>query len=121
MVCAFFKKLAEIQHALMKATTTDTPDERLAVANKLHKWLLTGFIDRGLVIACRHPVVQAILALNVLRLYLDVFGDDLKIQRSVYTADRVQLLLACQASEFTEVRARARSLSVCPMEDATLD
>jgi len=85
-------------------------DPRLRIAHDFDKWLLVSFVDQGLLTACSYPVVQAILALNVLRIFLDVFGQQQAIQEQVFTHERVSALLVCQASEFTEVRARARAM-----------
>lgn len=41
---------------------------------------------------------------------MEVFGDDEGVQGKIYTQGRVENLLACQASEFTEVRSRARKM-----------
>lgn len=93
-------------------------DPRLRVADDFDQWLLTSFIDQGLLTSCHYPVVRAILALNILRIFLDVFGNRPGVQEQVFTHDRVSALLVCQASEFTEVRSRARAMYV--LEDLIL-
>ena len=72
-------------------------------------------MDTGILVACRHPVVEAIFALGVLKHFVDVFGQDRSILKQVFSEDRVTSLFACQLSEFTEVRARART--VCVIRD----
>ncbi len=73
-------------------------------------WFLDKCIDPGLDTARRYPVVEAILALSLLGLYLDIFGGQAGIQENVFTSLRVSALFACQASEFSEVRSRARAM-----------
>lgn len=106
-------------HALLKKMkeTTDTitkthggGDARVVLAGQFRSWLLDDFIDPGLAVACRYPVVQAILALSVLKLYLDTFGQEAGVHAAVFTRQRVGSLFVCQASEFTEVRSRARAM-----------
>jgi hypothetical protein len=87
-------------------------DPRAVSFREFQLWLLEEFVDPGLEVSCRHPVVQAILALSILKIYLDMFGQEDHVQRSVFTNARVSSLLACQASEFTEVRSRARQMCV---------
>lgn len=108
-VYSFFRKLRESQELLKKVVSSDS---RNSVAKEFHTWLLEVFVDAGLEVSCRYPVVRAILALNVLKLYLDVFGQDEVVQHMVFTEHRIVLLLACQASEFAEVRSRARQMWV---------
>ncbi|ORY34822.1 putative death-receptor fusion protein-domain-containing protein [Naematelia encephala] len=73
-------------------------------------WFLDDFIDPGLVRARRYPVVRSVLALSILERYLEIFGETDEIHRTVFTKDRVEMLFACQASEFTEVRWRSRAI-----------
>jgi hypothetical protein len=47
-----------------------------------------------------------------LGVFLDTFGLDPSVKAAIFTEDRVALLLSCQASEFSEVRSRARSMYV---------
>ncbi|WVQ75014.1 hypothetical protein IAR50_004622 [Cryptococcus sp. DSM 104548] len=74
-----------------------------------HSWFLA-WIDENLWHARRYPVFRVLLALNLLSRYLEVFGSDEGRQETVFTQSRVEQLLACQASEFTEVRSRSRKI-----------
>lgn len=48
------------------------------------------------------------MTLIVLKLFVDVFGNEEGMQEQIYTGETVESLLSCQASEFTDVRKRAR-------------
>jgi len=93
-----------------RASIIDDPTTALQTAQELHVWIINDFLTSGLADARQFPVVKVLLALGVLKLYLGVFGGDEGVQDRVYTQERVEMLLACQASEYTEVRSRARSL-----------
>ncbi|ODO00815.1 hypothetical protein L198_03142 [Cryptococcus wingfieldii CBS 7118] len=81
----------------------------LVHTDNFHSWFLA-WIDENLWHARRYPVFRVLLALNLLSRYLDVFGSDEGKQERVFTQSRVEQLLACQASEFTEVRSRSRKI-----------
>ncbi|WVQ66397.1 uncharacterized protein L199_004577 [Kwoniella botswanensis] len=87
----------------------------LPLCESFHRWFLD-YLDNGLIQARRFPVFKILLSLNLLGRYLDVFGDNDDIQISVYTKERVEMLLCCQMSEFTEVRNRSRKI----LESATI-
>lgn len=98
-----------------QSNTSSTPTEATQLRDSLsqtanfHSWFLH-FIDDNLWHARRYPVFKVLLALNLLGRYLEVFGDDEGVQGKIYTQGRVENLLACQASEFAEVRSRARKM-----------
>ncbi|WVQ96114.1 hypothetical protein IAU59_003216 [Kwoniella sp. CBS 9459] len=81
----------------------------LPLSTEFKAWFLT-HLDEGLRQARRSPVFRALLALNLLDRYLEVFGGDVEAQAMVFTEERVDMLFACQMSEFTEVRIRARKI-----------
>ncbi|WVQ79286.1 hypothetical protein IAT38_001382 [Cryptococcus sp. DSM 104549] len=81
----------------------------LVITGAFHQWLLS-HLDGNLWHARRYPVFRVLLALNLLGRYLEVFGEDAGVQVRVYTQERVESLIACQASEFAEVRSRARKI-----------
>ncbi|EAL20900.1 hypothetical protein CNBE2610 [Cryptococcus deneoformans B-3501A] len=93
------------------STVTEATQLRgsLSKTADFHSWFLH-FIHDNLWHARRYPVFRVLLALNLLGRYLEVFGDDEGVQGKIYTQDMVENLLACQASEFTEVRSRARKI-----------
>lgn len=93
------------------STVTEATQLRgsLSKTADFHSWFLH-FIHDNLWHARRYPVFRVLLALNLLGRYLEVFGDDEGVQGKIYTQDMVENLLACQASEFTEVRSRARKM-----------
>ena len=73
-------------------------------------WLLEHFIDAGLSVALRYPVVRAVLALNVLSAYVDEFHDDVQIHTQIFKRSRVDSLLACQSCNFAEIRSKSRTI-----------
>ncbi|WVW86816.1 hypothetical protein I302_108871 [Kwoniella bestiolae CBS 10118] len=81
----------------------------LPLGEDFHRWFLE-YLNGGLIQARRFPVFKILLSLNLLGRYLDVFGDIEGVQEKVYTEERVEMLLACQMSEFTEVRNRSRKI-----------
>ncbi|OCF46051.1 hypothetical protein I317_00139 [Kwoniella heveanensis CBS 569] len=87
----------------------------IPLSTEFRAWFLT-HLDRGLRQARRSPVFRALLALNLLDRYLEVFRDEVETQEKVFTEERVDMLFACQMSEFTEVRTRARKI----LESATI-
>lgn len=113
----FFKRLREVQNAVSRdinrpKTTPEQKDmlsQRLSAAQAFHNWFMDEYITLAL-LACREtPAVRAIFALRLLGRYLDVFSVQ-KEGRYVFTPERVQALVACQASEFSELRASARDV-----------
>lgn len=113
----FFKRLKEVQNATARDAKRPktTPaqrailERRLALAEAFHAWFADDYITPA-ILACREtPAVRAIFALNLLKRYLDVFGAQPEGAR-IYTPNRVQALVACQASEFTEMRAAAKDV-----------
>ncbi|WVF68582.1 hypothetical protein IAT40_003351 [Kwoniella sp. CBS 6097] len=87
----------------------------LPLSTEFRAWFLI-HLDQGLLQARRSPVFRALLALNLLDRYLEVFGGETETQEKVFTGDRVDMLFACQMCEFTEVRLRARKI----LESATI-
>ncbi|WWC92899.1 uncharacterized protein L201_007861 [Kwoniella dendrophila CBS 6074] len=81
----------------------------LPLCESFHRWFLI-YLDKGLIQARRFPVFKILLSLNLLGRYLDVFGDTENIHENVFTQERVEMLLNCQMSEFTEVRLRSRKI-----------
>lgn len=106
-VYAYLKNLHAVEKASRKAQTSAQND---TVSEDLHQWFLQSFVDQGLAVACRQPVTRAIVALQFMGHYVDIFGKRDTAQSQIYTMDRVDSLLACQRSEFTEVRTRAREM-----------
>lgn len=53
---------------------------------------------------------RPLFALKLLEVYVSVFGDDEVVRDILFTERIVKLLIGCQASEFTEVRGRARTM-----------
>ncbi|WWD20217.1 hypothetical protein CI109_104693 [Kwoniella shandongensis] len=88
----------------------------LSASSSFRNWFLAEFIDHGINQAKRYPVFNVLLALNLLARYLEVFGERMDTQEMVFTRERVEGLIACQASEFTEVRSRSRKI----LESATI-
>jgi hypothetical protein len=82
------------------------------VAEEMKDHILEFWIGRGLFSARRHPVATVLVALIVMKLYLDIFGSEEGMHEKIYTRDTVDTLLSCQASEFTDVRRRARAMCV---------
>lgn len=116
---SFFKRLKDAQNVVVRdakrpKTTPEQRqvlDRRSAAAKDFHSWFVDKHITPAL-LACRVvPATRAIFALNLLKRYLDVFGGQAEGQR-VYTPTQVQALVACQASEFTEMRGSARDVYV---------
>lgn len=97
-------------HPLSRGTILANPTQALKTAESLKCWLVGEFALPGMAGAKRYPVVKALLALSVLKLYVDIFGEDQSTQKQVFTRDMVESLLACQRSEYAEVRNRARGL-----------
>lgn len=118
---AYFNRLAQATIAIQRAQRNSTSADASSLASEceqlrnlasLRKWFLTELVDAALQNARRPPVVRALLALNHLGIFLDTFGLDPSVKAALFTEDRVALLLSCQASEFSEVRSRARSMYV---------
>jgi hypothetical protein len=60
---------------------------------------------------CRStPSIRAIFGLRLLQLYLDAFKDRQEVISAVYIPDMVTLLIACQASEFADIRSQAKRM-----------
>jgi len=116
-VHAFFVRLKHSEDVARKRQSKLDPDQQASHIEwrskdpKVFKsWLLEDFVGPGLATARRRPVVRAILALTILGIYLNIFGTDEVVHKAVFTSDRVEALFACQASEFTEVRSKARAM-----------
>lgn len=103
------RKLSKQSNASSTPTEATQLRDSLSQTANFHSWFLH-FIDDNLWHARRYPVFKVLLTLNLLGRYLEVFGDDEGVQDKIYTQGRVENLLACQASEFTEVRSRARKM-----------
>jgi hypothetical protein len=122
---AFFNRLSQAEIAARRAAKTvlSASSEKVAsaadhtvtpieVLTDFRRWFLVDFIDPALQGARRPPVMRALFALNVFGIYIDIFSADDDVKDAVFTEDRINLLIACQASEFTEIRSRARSMWV---------
>lgn len=116
-VYQFFKRLKDLQNATVRDAKRPktTPqqrtilEQRLAVAGAFHAWFADEYITPA-ILACREtPAVRTIFALNLLKRYLDVFSGQPE-GAYIYTPTRVRALVACQASEFSEMRASARDV-----------
>lgn len=117
---AFIERLRQAENAAKRLRKkaklkADTAGEASAVsyldnAATFRDWLLHRYIDRGLRHARRPPVARALVALGVLSILVEVFGDLEEAKTAIFTEARVSLLLSCQASEFTEVRTKAREM-----------
>lgn len=97
----------------MQKGSTGDPDASYAALNiaaSFHHWFLDEYIEPALISARRIPVYRPLLALHLLEIYVNILGGDHARHRAVYTERRVKLLIGCQASEFTEVRNRARAM-----------
>lgn len=94
------------------ADTSATSPEAISleILRKFHLWFIQDLIDPALVSARRIPVYRPLFALQMLEQYVGVFGEDETVRDVVYTDRMVKLLIGCQASEFTEVRGRARKM-----------
>ena len=79
--------MREMREVIFKQNSMDV---RLRIADQFEKWLLESFIDEGLLAACSYPVVHAILALNILRIFLDVFGPQQAVQEHVMWQVRME-------------------------------
>jgi hypothetical protein len=105
---AYLTKLKSAEDAARrKSSKASSSDHTEQVANH-HHWFLSEYVDSGLNNARRPPVVRALLALNLLAVYVGIYPTS--AQKAVYTEKRVSALFACQASEFTEARMRARGM-----------
>ncbi|ORX37814.1 putative death-receptor fusion protein-domain-containing protein [Kockovaella imperatae] len=88
-------------------------EEDLSAIRGFITWLLEVIIDPGLESALRFPIVRTIIALNILGALTVELGSDNKLHEQIFTRRRVDSLLACQKSNFAEVRSKARSLLAC--------
>ncbi|WVO13844.1 hypothetical protein L204_101467 [Cryptococcus depauperatus] len=123
---AFFTRLQQyntgICRILRRISKQPSSDETVNEASNLmnslshisefHSWFLA-FIDENICQARRFPVSKVLMGLILLERYLEVLGHDDGVQESVFTLERMQSLLACQASQFTEVRVRSRKIIDC--------
>lgn len=88
------------------------PEQAVKASDDLKQHILDVWVRPGLRAAQRHPVSTALVALITLKHYLDIFGSEEGVHASIYTRETVEQLLACQASEFADVRKRARVMYV---------
>ncbi|KAL1406561.1 hypothetical protein Q8F55_008267 [Vanrija albida] len=116
-IYAFLMHLKELEHAARRDVSRGKTleiktkaEKRLVVAADFHDWFVNEHLTPSLEASQSHPALRGIFALKTLKLYLDVFSEWQNILEAVYTPRRVTLLLACQASEFTDIRGQARSI-----------
>jgi hypothetical protein len=104
--------LARRRQRKPNADQSATSPEAVAIdiLQAFHHWFINDFVDPALISACRIPVYRPLFALKLLEMYVGVFGDDALVRDQVFTERMVKLLIGCQASEFTEVRGRARTM-----------
>lgn len=114
---AFLKHVAALEHSANRdEKRAKTPEARemllsaLRVAGDFHSWFLEEYLTPSIKQCRGMPPLRAIFALRLLKLYLDVFGDREGVVSTVFTPERVSVLIACQASEFAESRTLARAL-----------
>jgi hypothetical protein len=93
-------------------TIISNPEAALDTALQLRQHVLEHWISPGLEMATRRPVARILVALMVLKLYLDAFGQEDGVQEAIFTPKTVEQLLACQGSEFNDVRSKARAMYV---------
>lgn len=80
----------------------------LVASKAFHEWWLDTYLSPS-IRGCREmPPLRAIFALKLLKLYVEVYGPS--VHSTVYTPERVADLVACQASEFVDMRMSARHL-----------
>ncbi|TXT12824.1 hypothetical protein VHUM_01225 [Vanrija humicola] len=116
-IYAFLTHLKELEHAARRDVSRGkTPEikaaaeKRLVVAADFHHWFVNEHLTPSLEASQSHPALRGIFALKTLTRYLDVFSDSQDVLQAVFTPQRVTLLIACQASEFAEIRGQARSI-----------
>ena len=106
--------VGEIAHQKSSRSPDSTDDPHITEITERLKtfqsWLLDEYLNPLLHLARRPCIARAILALSVLTVYLDVFGGDFDVHKAVFTSERAEDLLACQASEYSEVRQKARAM-----------
>lgn len=93
-------------------TVIKDPQAALQVALDLRRHIYQHWICPGLAMALRNPVGRVLVSLIVFKLYVDIFGQEDGVQEMIFTRQTVDLLLACQSSEYTDVRLKARAMSV---------
>lgn len=86
------------------------PKRAVTVSDDLKQHILDVWIRPGLTSARRHPVSRALVSLIIFKSYLDAFGAEDGMQERIFTKETVVQLLACQASEFADVRRRGRTM-----------
>ena len=91
-------------------TILEDPETALQVALNLRRHIHEAWICPGLAMALRNPVGRVLVSLIVFKLYIDIFGKEEGVQEMVFTKETVDLLLACQSSEYTDVRIKARAM-----------
>lgn len=116
----FLERLRQAENAAKRAmkkaklksdsAAEDNAKRCLDNAVMFRAWLLETYIDRGLRHARRPPVARALVVLGVLSILVETFGDLDEVTTAIFVEVRVSLLLSCQASEFTEVRSKAREM-----------
>lgn len=79
-------------------------------ATDFHLWFLQDFVDTGLSHARHPPIAQAMTALSLLSVYLESYRDEEETSNKIFTLERIEALLACQASDFLDIRTRARNM-----------
>lgn len=116
-IYAFLQNLKATEHATERDEKRAKTDElaaqlriRLDVSAAFHIWFVEDFITPSIRQCREMPALRAIFALKLTRLYLDIFGDRQTVVEHVFTPGRVTILIACQASEFAEMRSQARAM-----------
>lgn len=85
------------------------PAQAMAIGEGLKTDVLD-YVQTRMFRSRRQPVSCVLVTLMMMKAYLDVFQDTPGTQEAVLTKQTVVNLLSCQASEFTEVRRRARDM-----------
>jgi len=90
--------------------STAKAQSNLTTSAEFHHWFLEDYLTPAIGDSRAMPAHRAIFGLRKLRVYLDVYSDRAEIIKAIYTPERVDLLIACQGSEFAETRSQARAM-----------
>ncbi|KAK4688723.1 thyroid adenoma-associated protein, partial [Tremellales sp. Uapishka_1] len=105
----FFSRLKVAERAAIKLSQKQEKEHKSTYLG-VHRWFLENYIDTNLPTIRKGPTARPILALMLFSVYIDVFGSQPKDVPVVFTTSRIDLLLDCQSSDFSEIRSRARDL-----------
>lgn len=118
-IFAFLTHLKALEHnAARDVKRNKTPEtvhkaeQDLAAASAFHVWFVNDYISPSIGDCRSNPPPRAMFGLKVLRVYTDIFGDKEQQMTSAYSPKMIELLIACQGSEFAETRVQAKNLYV---------